>query len=166
MKPQTENIGICEMDERDLGHVLQIQNESNLSRWKSADYANEIGNRDSIKKVAKLNDGQVVGFAVVRLLSGSAETELYDSSEIYNIAISKTFQGKGIGQKLFDWILDELKIKHVTEVWLEVRESNKKAIEFYKRNGFIESFMRKNYYNKPKENAYILKLLLNYENQS
>ncbi|MDQ3635914.1 MAG: ribosomal protein S18-alanine N-acetyltransferase [Acidobacteriota bacterium] len=166
-KIDSDNISINSMTEQDINDVLEIQNESNLSRWKYIDYKREIENKDSIKLAAKFCDKKVIGFAVIRLLSDSYKSEtIYSSSEIYNIAVSKSFQSKGIGQKIFDEIIIELRKQNVLEIWLEVRESNAKAIKFYKRNGFVKHSVRKNYYKNPLETAHILRLLLNYENQT
>ena len=45
------------------------------------------------------------------------------------------------------------KIKNLT---LEVRETNVPAIKLYEKNGFKEAGIRKDYYEKPKENAVIM----------
>lgn len=158
MKSPTKNIGVCSMTFKDINDVLEIQNESNLSRWKYADYLREIENNDSINLVAEF-ENKVIGFAIVRLLAAFDESaNAYDSAEIYNIAVSESFQNKGAGQKLFGKIVDKLNNQSVAEVWLEVRESNKNAIKFYYKNGFTKEFVRKNYYQNPSENAYVLKL--------
>jgi len=54
------------------------------------------------------------------------------------IAVHPDYQGKGIGKLLFGTLLQETESKHseVMRVELLVRESNTKAIEFYKRFGF------------------------------
>lgn len=143
------------MKKRDLEEVLRIQTDNNLSSWKYNDYVKELERDSSICKVAKLENNQVVGFAVVRILVGNDEN---NSAEIYNIAVDKSFQSIGIGQSLFDEVLRELRSKKVAEVWLEVRKSNSQAIKFYKKNRFSKQFVRKNYYQNPTEDAYIFKL--------
>ena len=49
------------------------------------------------------------------------------------------------------------------DIFLEVRESNQVAINFYKKNKFKEISVRKNYYSEPNENAIIMKLEVNNE---
>lgn len=146
------NVKISEMTLDDIENVLKIQNETGLSSWKFKDYLGEIKNIDSLCRVVKF-DKKIVGFAVVRLHSGDNG---FDSSEIYNIAVSRSFQSLGVGQKLFDKVLGELLEINVKEMWLEVRQSNKKAIRFYEKNGFAKRSVRKKYYNNPTENALIL----------
>ncbi len=149
-------IDICPMTENVIDDILEIQKECGLTAWTKRDYLNEIRRDDSIAKAAKSGNGRIIGFVVVRLLMNS--DNLFDNSEIHNIAVRKSFQNKGIGQKIFDEILGELRKNDISESWLEVRESNKKAIKFYMKNGFEIEATRKNYYNNPLENGLIMNL--------
>ena len=79
-----------------------------------------------------------------------------DVYEILAIATIEEYRNKGIAQEL----LDKIKIK---DIFLEVRESNQVAINFYKKNNFKEISIRKNYYSEPNENAIIMKLEVNNE---
>ena len=79
-----------------------------------------------------------------------------DVYEILAIATIKKYRNKGIAQEL----LDKIKTK---DIFLEVRESNQVAINFYKKNKFKEISVRKNYYSEPNENAIIMKLEVNNE---
>jgi ribosomal-protein-alanine N-acetyltransferase len=45
-------------------------------------------------------------------------------------------------------------------VWLEVRESNHKAIAFYVKNGFEQVQTRPNFYENPREAALLMRLKL------
>ena len=79
-----------------------------------------------------------------------------DVYEILAIATIEEYRNKGIAQEL----LDKIKTK---DIFLEVRESNQVAINFYKKNKFKEISIRKNYYSEPNENAIIMKLEVNNE---
>lgn len=54
------------------------------------------------------------------------------------VVVHPDHQGKGIGKVLFRTLLQEIELKHqgIMRVELIARESNKKAIEFYKKLGF------------------------------
>lgn len=54
------------------------------------------------------------------------------------IAVHPDYQGKGLGSLLFQTLLQEIESKHpeIFRVELIVKESNQKAIRFYKRFGF------------------------------
>ena len=81
-----------------------------------------------------------------------------DDYEILAIATVEKYRNKGIAQEL----LDKIKTK---DIFLEVRESNQTAINFYKKNNFKEIRIRKNYYSEPTENAIIMKLEVNVNNE-
>ena len=71
---------------------------------------------------------------------GSAQTELKDDKalEIERIYVISKFQGKKIGQLLYDYALDLAMQGKYDYIWLGVWEENQKAIKFYTKNGFVE----------------------------
>ena len=93
-------------------------------------------------------DNKVCGYLMV--------LDSIDIYEILAIATIEKYRNKGIAQEL----LDKIKTK---DIFLEVRESNQVAINFYKKNKFKEISVRKNYYSEPTENAIIMKLEVNNE---
>ena len=79
-----------------------------------------------------------------------------DVYEILAIATIEEYRNKGFAQEL----LDKIKTK---DIFLEVRESNEKAINFYKKNDFKQISIRKGYYSDPTEDAIIMKMEVNNE---
>jgi ribosomal protein S18 acetylase RimI-like enzyme len=83
-------------------------------------------------------DTEVIGY--VKLNLGQSQTELKDDNalEIERIYVLKRFQGKKVGQLLYEKAIEIAKQQNVDYVWLGVWEENYRAIRFYKKNGFIE----------------------------
>ena len=83
-------------------------------------------------------DQDVIGY--LKLNMGVSQTELKDNDalEIERIYILKDFHGKKVGQLLFDKAIEIAKEKKVAYVWLGVWEENKRALQFYSKNGFVE----------------------------
>ena len=81
---------------------------------------------------------KVIGYLKINF--GQAQTELKDqkSLEIERIYILKEFHGKKVGQILFDTALQIASRIKADYVWLGVWEKNFRAINFYKKNGFVE----------------------------
>ncbi|CAG5000958.1 Spermidine/spermine N(1)-acetyltransferase [Dyadobacter sp. CECT 9275] len=79
----------------------------------------------------------VVGY--LKLNFGQSQTELQDdkSLEIERIYVLKEFQGKSVGQILYNKAIDVARHKNADYVWLGVWEMNPRAIRFYKKNGFV-----------------------------
>ena len=69
-----------------------------------------------------------------------------DEAELYEIAIKKDFQGKGLSKYLMEYFFEYLKQKNVRTVFLEVNKINSKAISLYQKCGFEAYGDRKNYY--------------------
>ena len=161
MKSENDSpkIKILDFDAQYADEILEIQTQTGLSVWSKSDYLGELERTDSIFKIAQTADDKIIGFALVRLLIGNSNASniSFDSSEILNIAVRNSFQHKGIGQMIFDEILCELEQKNISEIWLEVRQSNLSAIRFYQKNKFEMQFERKNYYTNPTENACVFK---------
>ena len=83
-------------------------------------------------------DNQVVGYLKINF--GQAQTELNDNNalEIERIYVLKEFHGKKVGQILYDCAFERAKQANADYLWLGVWEENPRAINFYKKNGFIE----------------------------
>jgi len=81
-------------------------------------------------------DTELAGY--LKLNNGDAQTEAnqYSSLEIERIYVLGKFQGKRLGQALFEYALQIANQKNVTYVWLGVWEKNVRAIQFYQKNGF------------------------------
>ena len=75
-----------------------------------------------------------------------------DTADILNIGIDPDFKRQGYGTDFLNHLIEELKKRHISEILLEVREGNKPAIQFYKKQGFKEISVRKNYYMKNSKN--------------
>lgn len=69
---------------------------------------------------------------------GAAQTENIDPTamEIERIYVLKEFQGKKVGQALFQKALDVAAETSCSQIWLGVWEKNHKALNFYQKNGF------------------------------
>ena len=70
---------------------------------------------------------------------------IYDRAEINYIFVEEKYRKKGIATKLLNHMLDICN-NGCNNITLEVKESNKSAINFYLKNGFIEVARREKYY--------------------
>ena len=97
----------------------------------------ELNDVNSEFYFAWYND-EVIGY--LKLNFGNSQTELKDSRalEIERIYVLKEYHGKNIGQLLYDKAIEIATQKHTEYVWLGVWEENPRAINFYKKNGFVE----------------------------
>jgi ribosomal protein S18 acetylase RimI-like enzyme len=97
----------------------------------------ELNNDASEFYFAVLNN-EVIGY--LKLNTGQSQTELRDDKalEIERIYVLKAYQGKKVGQLLYNKAIQVATEKEAGYVWLGVWENNLGAIGFYKKNGFVE----------------------------
>jgi len=99
--------------------------------------AAELNNKNSEFYFAQLND-QIIGY--LKLNFGQSQTELKDDNalEIERIYVLKEYHEKKIGQLLYQKAMEIARQRNAGYVWLGVWEENERAINFYKKNGFVE----------------------------
>ncbi len=82
------------------------------------------------------SENGIIGYLKINF--GTSQTELKDENalEIERIYVLQAFQGKKIGQLLYEKALEIAGQRNADYIWLGVWEENLKAINFYKKNGF------------------------------
>ena len=95
-------------------------------------------NNPFARKIEYVMDEKVIGYLDYSLI--------YDRMEIDNFFVLEECRNKGIGTKLMMYLDDIANINKVINITLEVRVSNKIAINLYKKFGFCEVAIRKYYY--------------------
>ncbi len=94
-------------------------------------------------------DESVAGYVIAR--------EAGDTGEVLNLAVAPERRRRGLARTLLDAGLDRLAARGVTEVFLEVRESNAAARALYGAAGFRAVGLRVGYYRNPREDALVLR---------
>ncbi len=79
-----------------------------------------------------------VGYLKLNFSGAQTDVNAKDSLEIERIYVRKAFQGKQLGQALFNKAMEVAREHKMKNIWLGVWEKNPGAIRFYKRNGFVE----------------------------
>lgn len=82
--------------------------------------------------------GQLCGHAVV--------SNILDEVHLLNICIAPKFNRKGLGRILLQYLISKAEARKASVFFLEVRVSNRSAIELYFSEGFNEVGLRPNYY--------------------
>lgn len=133
-----------------IEQVIKIAQETGLTNWSAESYIKVLNKEETSGFLIIINE-KVIGFILLRVL--------LDEVEILNFSISEAYQKKGFGKTLFDAAVQDVKKSWKAEnIWLEVRESNFRAIQFYEKQGFEIIYKRKNFYAQPSEDAFVMKL--------
>ncbi len=139
------------MTHEDLAEVLSVEDACSPAPWNANSFKYELDNRETILKVAVVNN-KIAGYVCLRTI--------LDITHVLNLAVLPEFRRISIGTMLLEHALKELKrLKpDVESVTLEARESNTAAIRLYEKIGFKASGKRIGYYKNPPENAVIMEL--------
>lgn len=145
-------IGIRAFIRKDLDSVLEIQNACEISAgWGAHDYRQLLADPRGMILVAEL-EGQeapkVLGFSVFYLVD--------EEAELWNIAVTPRCRRQGVARSLLLKAFPILAGAGARKVFLEVRCSNAPAMELYNSIGFTLLARRKDYYQKPREDALVL----------
>lgn len=138
----------------DINQILEIENSCFIDPWKKEDILYEMhSNPYANFWVIELSNEalglkQVVGFCDFWIT--------FDSATICQIAVHPELQRMHIGSELMDEVIKELIIHRVRTMTLEVRKSNEKAINFYKKYGFTISHVKEKYYINGEDALYMI----------
>jgi ribosomal-protein-alanine N-acetyltransferase len=75
--------------------------------------------------------------------------------EIENIAVAGAARRRGLGTRLMGELMQRARAAEANQIFLEVRESNHAARSLYEKWAFEAAGRRKNYYQKPVEDAIV-----------
>jgi ribosomal-protein-alanine N-acetyltransferase len=91
----------------------------------------------------------ILGYCVIE----TAADELH----VHNLAVRPELQRAGIGRRLLDLALGIGERRGAEVALLEVRASNRPAIELYRSVGFLSVAVRRAYYSQPTEDALVFR---------
>ncbi len=140
----------------DLPRVLDIERLSFGEPWSLASFRRELSLSFSRLMLAVTDEGgegasTVAGYLCRWLVAGEYH--------ILNIAAHPDFRRRGVGTSLMAEAVAEARARKVSLMILEVRRSNLEARRLYRKFGFEERRLRRNYYG-PGEDALVMELAI------
>lgn len=135
------------MKEEHIGGIAEIERLCFSLPWSENALKDELENENAHFLTA-LTFGRVSGYIGVIEICGEAD--------ITNVAVHPDFRRMGIGKNLLDTAEKQAIERKCENITLEVRESNTAAIKLYSANGYKQIGVRKNFYEKPTENAVLM----------
>lgn len=135
------------MQEEDLEQVLELEKETFSMPWDRNSMKESMEDLENIYLVAKDGDC-LAGYCGAWVVANEVQ--------INNIAVKKEYRRQGVGEEMMQCLIKEAMIRHNTGITLEVRAGNRAAIALYEKCGFASAGVRKNFYDRPKEDAIIM----------
>jgi len=145
-------VNIRKMIFKDLDEIMEIEKRSFPTPWTKTMFLESLSS-EIYKNFVIEEQNEVIGYIMLYYIQ--------DEGHITNFAINPLFRKKGYATKLLSYVIDYFKKKGIVEFFLEVRESNKVAINLYRKFGFEIIGRRKRYYSDTNEDAFIMHLDLN-----
>lgn len=138
---------IREMTESDIPQVAAIEAESICPPWSEQSFQSAVAQPSNLFLVAETEDG-IAGYCGMYTAA--------DEGEITNVAVKKVYRKQGIGSRLMEAVTAAAIERGLTQIILEVRESNLSAKKLYIKHGFQPCGKRKNFYHDPDEDAVVM----------
>lgn len=137
----------------DVARVTEIEESAQVSPWTPGIFRDCI--RVGYNCIVYLQDEVVQAYGIISIAANEAH--------ILNLCVSHKCRGQGLGRQVLYKLIEVAEQGDTDSIFLEVRESNDIAINLYKKEGFNEIGVRKDYYpaKEGKENALIFAKALN-----
>ncbi|MEN3035407.1 MAG: ribosomal protein S18-alanine N-acetyltransferase [Candidatus Methanosuratincola sp.] len=151
-----EKFTVREFRPEDLESVITI-NKACLPENYSPDFFMEHHwENPRIFLVAQAGD-KVVGYNMCRIEFGfsNIRRDFAKKGHVISIAVLEDYRGMGIGQRLMEEGMKNVRESGASEIYLEVRQSNLPAIQLYRKLGFRAVRVLEGYY-RDGENAYLM----------
>ena len=142
------------MSKDDLVGIYEVEKTAFPIPWPISSFEEELKNMFATYLIAKI-DNKVVGYIGLWFVM--------DECHVTNIAVHSEYRRNKIATKLIEEMLTLCKEHEISYILLEVRKSNLPAINLYKKFGFNEDSIRKDYYKNPdntREDAIMMSLEL------
>ena len=140
------SIRLCER--RDVNELLEIEATQFPEPWTKGMLLDEITNTETRRYTVAVAAKKIVGYLGVMFV--------LDDLHVNTIGTPAGFEGRGIASSLMDEAWRDAVNRGVGRATLEVATSNTRAQQLYYRYGFKPVGVRKNYYERTKEDALVL----------
>lgn len=140
-------VSILPMAYEHLDEVAAIEAQCFSVPWSKNAFSEALASQN-YEYIVAVCEKNVVGYAGMQVV--------LDEAEITNIAVIQAMRGLGIARTLLEALCTLCTRKNVKYLHLEVRESNMPARHLYDKSGFKTDGIRRNFYQKPTENAILM----------
>lgn len=136
------------MEARHVPAVARLERDCFSAPWSERSLLGELANPLSTWLVAM--DGEALAGYI-------GSQSVLDEADMMNLAVAPEYRRRGVGAALTAALAAALQARGVAALTLEVRASNAPAIALYEKLGFVQVGRRPRYYEKPREDALILR---------
>ncbi|MFE8698566.1 ribosomal protein S18-alanine N-acetyltransferase [Cytobacillus sp. FJAT-53684] len=136
------------LNQSDIDDILKIENESFTMPWSRTAFQNELSTNQYAVYIGLEEDGKVIGYCGTWIV--------IDEAQITNVAILPQYRGRKLGEALMRQAMEVASERGAKSMTLEVRVTNYIAQSLYRKLGFQDGAIRKNYYSDNQEDALVM----------
>ncbi len=149
---KAEDVGhpeISDLTPEDLDAMLTIEQRAYAVPWSRGNLADSLHN-GHVGMACRL-EGKLVGYAFMM--------QVVDEMHLLNLTIDPLWQGRGWGRLLLEAVKARARQLGCTQMLLEVRHGNTRALKLYRDSGFKQIGVRQQYYPTPRgrEDAIVMR---------
>lgn len=131
---------LAPMTVADIGYVVAIESAAYEFPWTRGNFIDSLAAGYQARVLRRVS-GEVLGYFVA--MKG------VDEMHLLNLTVAPAHQRRGHARHMLDGLVALCRAQHAAQLWLEVRESNARARELYRRYGFHQIGTRRGYYPAP-----------------
>ncbi|MGG3560601.1 ribosomal protein S18-alanine N-acetyltransferase [Neobacillus rhizosphaerae] len=136
------------MREEDIDQVLEVEHASFTTPWSREAFYNELHNNKFAVYIVLEEENQIIGYCGTWVV--------IDEAHVTNVAIMPGYRGKKLGEALMTKLMSVARELGARSMTLEVRVTNHVAQSLYRKLGFQNGGIRKNYYSDNQEDALVM----------
>ena len=129
---------ICAVEQLDIPELALLEARSSVRPWSEVDLVGSLDAGNGCYKL--LREMELLGYCVVRETGGELE--------VLNLVIDASAQRQGFGCHLLLGVMALPRYAGLASVWLEVARDNTTARALYRKLGFVDAGIRKDYYQR------------------
>ena len=113
---------------RAIASMSRLHIEYGLNwRWTPGKVKRHIRDKDTMVLIAS-KEGTIAGFAIMRFGD--------DQAHLFLLAVQPEYRRTGIGRSMMQWLEKSCRTAGIQAIRLEVRSSNRGAVQFYRKLGY------------------------------
>ncbi|MCD4839823.1 ribosomal protein S18-alanine N-acetyltransferase [Neobacillus sedimentimangrovi] len=136
------------MREEDINQVYEVEKASFTTPWSIESFYNELYNNKFAVYIVLEQDHRVIGYSGMWLV--------IDEAHVTNVAILPEYRGRKLGEAMMRKLMAVAREMGAKSMTLEVRVTNEVAQSLYRKLGFQNGGIRKNYYSDNQEDALVM----------
>ena len=136
------------MREEDIEQVLVVEQASFTVPWSREAFYNELHNNKFAVYMVLEEDNKIIGYCGTWIV--------IDEAHVTNVAILPEFRGRKLGETMLRKLMSVSREMGAKSMTLEVRVTNHVAQSLYRKLGFQNGGIRKNYYSDNQEDALVM----------